>query len=225
MLAPFRASEEARRDLVLEYRAPGREEPPGGGARPGVGNPRRPGGGPEFFGFEVLSWEDLRELRGLLRSDEGRGAFSDAFSRYSGVLGYDTDGDGLFETRTEFQGGQIASWTLDFDQNGIPELALKFRDSLPASGRMALVGAETVFEYGEYPFLARALYRTPKGVREYLFSPDALAFPAVELYSGPGRGPGKGSRHGGPGPRSLPRRPAPPPPSGSPNVRTAAEPP
>ncbi len=192
LLAPFRASEEARRDLVLEYRAPGRKNPRAAVLALELGILDDPAAVREFFGFEVLSWEDLRELRGLLRSDEGRGAFSDAFSRYSGVLGYDTDGDGLFETRTEFQGGQIASWTLDFDQNGIPELALKFRDSLPASGRMALVGAETVFEYGEYPFLARALYRTPKGVREYLFSPDALAFPAVELYSGPGRGTGEG---------------------------------
>jgi len=191
-LVPFRASEEARRDLILEYRAPGRKNPRAAVLALELGILDDPTAIREFFGFEVLSWEDLRELRSLLRSEGGRAAFSDAFSRHSGVLGYDTDGDGLFETRTAFLDGEISSWTLDFDQDGIPELTLKFRDSLPESGRMVLSGAEAVFEYGEYPYLARALYRTPKGVREYLFSPDALAFPAVEFYSGPGRGTGEG---------------------------------
>ncbi len=192
LLVPFRPSEEDRRDLVLEYRATGRRSPRAAILALDLGILDDPAAVREFFGFPSLSWEDFRDLRGLLRSGEGRTELSESLSRYTGILGYDSDGDGYFETRTVFQAGAMESWTLDFDQDGLPEISLKFRDGLPESGRTALSGGEAMFEYGEYPYLSRVLYRTPKGVREYLFSPDALPFAAVGLYSGPGRESGEG---------------------------------
>ncbi len=192
LLAPFRSSEEARRDLILEYRAPGRRSPRAAVLALDLGILDDDSAVSEFFGFPSISWEDLRDLRGFLRSGEGAESFSDAASRYSGELGTDSDGDGFFEVRSTYREGRILSWDLDFDQNGLQEISMKFRDDLPESGRMTLAGAEAVFEYGEYPYLARTLYRSASGVREYLFSPDALPFPAVELYSGPGRGTGEG---------------------------------
>lgn len=192
LLTPFRPSEEARRDLILEYRAPGRRNPRASILALDLGILDDSAAVSEFFGYPNLSWEDLRELRGYLQSGEGMVSFSDAASRYTGILGSDSDGDGFFEVRSTYRDGRIVSWDLDFDQNGVHEASLQFRDDLPESGRMTLAGAEVVFEYGEYPYLSRALYRTAAGVREYLFSPDALAFVAVELYSGPGRGAGEG---------------------------------
>lgn len=192
LLVPFRPSEEDRRDLVLEYRAAGRRSPRAAILALDLGILDDSEAVREFFGFSSLSWEDFRELRGLLRSGEGRAEISESLSRYTGTLGYDSDGDGFFETRTSFQAGGMESWVLDFDQDGLPEISLKFRDGLPESGRTALAGGEAVFEYGEYPYLSRVLYRTSKGVREYLFSPDALPFAAVDLYSGPGREDGEG---------------------------------
>ncbi|HOX12255.1 MAG TPA: hypothetical protein PLB56_05060 [Spirochaetales bacterium] len=192
LLAPFRPDPEARRDLILEYRATGRRNPAATVRALDLGILDDAQAVTEFFGFPSLSWEDLRDLRGFLRGPEGRAAFASAFSGYSGVLGSDPDGDGYFETRSTVRDGAVESWLLDFDQDGLPELSLRFLDDLPGSGRMTLTGAETVFEYGEYPYLNRVLYRTSSGVREYLFSPDALAFPAVELFAGPGRGSGEG---------------------------------
>lgn len=192
LLAPFRISEEDRRDLVLEYRAAGRRSPRATILALDLGIQDDSGSVSEFFAFPSLSWEDLRDLRGLLRSEEGRSAFAAAFSRYSGTLGGDSDGDGYFETRSILRDGGIESWTLDFDQDGEAELSLKFQDGLPVSGRVSRSDAEAVFEYGEYPYLNRVLYRLPSGLREYLFSPDALSFSAVELYSGPGKGTGEG---------------------------------
>lgn len=192
LLAPFRPDPEARRNLILEYRATGRRNPKATVRALDLGILDDARAVTEFFGFPSLSWEDLRDLRGFLRGEEGRAAFAAAFSGYSGVLGSDPDGDGYFETRSTFRDGAAESWILDFDQDGLPELSLTFLDEFPGAGRMSLAGAETVFEYGEYPYLNRVLYRTSAGVREYLFSPDALAFPAVELFAGPGRGSGEG---------------------------------
>ena len=192
LLAPFRTSAEARRDTVLEYRALGRRSPRASVLALELGILDDRPAVKEFLGFKTLAWEDLRALRAGLRSEEGRAAFADTFSRYTGELGYDSDGDGLFETQTTFRDGEIMSWILDFNQDGNPETTLAFRDSLPESGRMVLAGAEASFEYGEYPYLARTRYLASDGVREYLFSPDALVFPVVELYSGPGRESGEG---------------------------------
>ena len=192
LLAPFRPAEQERRDLILEYRALGRRNPRATIMALDLGIVDDTRAVMEFFGFSSSSWEDLRDLRGLLRIDEGRAAFDSAFAGYSGILGGDSDGDGIFETRSFLRDGLLESWILDFDQDGQAELSLTFRDGLPVSGRTALAGAEGVFDYGEYPYLNRVLYRTASGVREYLFAPDALSFPAVDLYAGPGRAAGEG---------------------------------
>jgi hypothetical protein len=181
MLVPFRASEADRRDLLLEYRAMGKRNPAAVPAALELGILDDAAASTEFFSFPALSWADLRELRSLLRDDAGRSAFANAFAGYSGKIGYDSDGDGFYETLTTYNKGEIEEWALDFDQDGVPEADFRFRENLPDSGKMQLSGAEAYIEYGTYPYLSKIRFSTAAGMREYLFSPDALAFPVVAL--------------------------------------------
>ncbi|HSV56982.1 MAG TPA: hypothetical protein VLH39_07760, partial [Magnetospirillaceae bacterium] len=192
LLAPFRASVETRRDTVLEYLAPGRRSPRAVVLALELGILADEAAVTDFFSFSRLSWEELSAFRAAIGTQAGRDAFSAAFSRFTGELGHDSEGDGHFEVRTSYRDGEVGSWSLDFDQDGSPELALVFRDGLPGSGRMELHGAEAIFEYAEYPYLSRVRYHTETFVREYLFAPDVLPFPAVEIYAGPGRAAGEG---------------------------------
>ena len=181
LLVPFRFSIPERRDTLLEYRALGRKNPQASVAALELGILDDAAASFEFFSFPEISWQDLRELRGLLRDDAGRSAFSEAFGRYTGTVGYDGDGDGIYDTVTSYSQGEIRAWSLDFDQDGVPELSLKFRENVPDSGKMFLKGAEVAFEYGEYPYFSRVLFILPGTVREYIFSPDSLGFPVVAL--------------------------------------------
>ncbi len=181
LLAPFRASEEERRDTLLEYRALGRRSPRASILASELGILDGPAAAREFFSFPSLSWNDLRSLRGRMQDEAALEAFSQAFSRFSGEISRDDNGDGIPETVTSYRLGEIGSWNLDFDQDGIPEASLGFRENVPAAGRMEAEGGEIVFEYGEYPHLSFARFSGVRGVREYLFPPGALAFPVMEL--------------------------------------------
>lgn len=181
LLVPFRSAQVERRDLLLEYRALGKKNPSSVPLAVELGILDDAAAAAEFFSFPTLSWTDYRRLRDLARDDAGRLAFASAFSLYAGTIGHDSNGDGIPETRTAYSRGDIEEWTLDFDQDGLNEAAFRFRENLPESGTMVLEGGRVYLEYGTYPYLSRVLYSASSSVREYLFAPDVLAFPVVEL--------------------------------------------
>jgi tetratricopeptide (TPR) repeat protein len=139
-------------------------------------------------GVEVQLWSRLE------RAIEG----------YSGTRILDEDRDGFYEEQYEYRDGQLQGWLQDGDQDGRPELTVRFQDGLPKS--LQLVRAwetpgvatppQTVLEidylYSGYPYLESVTFLGPQDRREYDLVPYRLQealFVSPSFAAPPGQQP------------------------------------
>jgi tetratricopeptide (TPR) repeat protein len=138
---PFIADLEEARRLLGAYRAVGRPNPASipGALRLGMLDDIRaleelffpPPSSPAPSGLRTLDRSLLQSVWGLLRSPEGRDRFRRNLLAYSGVINEDGDGDGYDEMVTRYQNGILDSYSLDADQDGLPELRIRFAGGSP----------------------------------------------------------------------------------------------
>lgn len=148
----------------------------------------------ELFGGEGKTRLDAAVLvacRAALRSDEGRAAFDAAVRGYSGRVDSDEDGDGYSEARATYASGALVSYAYDADQDGLPELSLRFSDGLPTDGEISsLSGAASpslpqspadqnliLVRWFRYPYVQDATYRAVR----YFAAPAAFSYAPVLL--------------------------------------------
>ena len=78
----------------------------------------------------------LNEIYNLLSRDESRRLFRSNLSVWSGVIRDDRNGDGFYETVSVYRNGLPLSFNMDFDQDGIPELAVNFEAGEPRTAEI-----------------------------------------------------------------------------------------
>ncbi|MCX7025659.1 MAG: hypothetical protein NT080_13745 [Spirochaetes bacterium] len=189
--AAFMADPETRRSTVLEYRAGGRKSPVSTRLALENGILAEYDALAELLSFGQLSWDDIQSFKEALSSDDAAKAFGEAFLLYDGAISGDLNGDGICETETRYLSASIVSWRLDFDQDGIAEVAAAFSENLPSSVRISgnlgrpdvradAAGKDLLVEYDPYPFVSRIVSVDHEKIRAFAFEADAYS---LDLFS------------------------------------------
>ncbi|GMO54087.1 MAG: hypothetical protein Ta2G_12890 [Termitinemataceae bacterium] len=109
----------------------------------------------------------------LLRNEKSRSLFSNYISTFSGTIKEDTDGDGLKETETLYDYGQIVSFKSDNDQNGNAETIIEFSANDPIK---ALIG-DIVIKWEHYP----SVFEAQQGNYRYFFKPSDFYYKPIQF--------------------------------------------
>jgi tetratricopeptide (TPR) repeat protein len=142
MAAPFIADREDARRLVAAYRAQGGAVPASLPIALRLGLIDEAGAIEEFFAppEEGALSLDRMLITGIwdeLRTEESRVLFRRNLSGLSGVIVEDTDRDGIYESRVDYQDGRITACAFDANQDGFRELEVYFEAGEPARAEWA----------------------------------------------------------------------------------------
>ena len=131
--------------------------------------------------------EMLARLDWALRDDEEGSAFlQEMLSSYTGVRGFDADGNRYFEEQCRYEGGVLVVWSLDSDQDGVFDVVMRYDRGRPAS--LITGGYEsgrTEYIYSEYPYLREVRFAGANMVRVYRVVPFVVSCD-VAVFSGVG---------------------------------------
>ena len=148
---------------------------------------RQPAGGESPA--RVLDRDLVLNVWKNLRSEEGRGALRRNLYGYTGVIQEDAGRDGIFDAWTEYRAGDILSYVCDADQDGYPELKVRFYAGVPAEAEVLAAGEDfsgkkkVLIRWERYPAV---LYADFDGVR-YIPRPAGFFFAPLrfaELVAG-----------------------------------------
>lgn len=181
-LAPYAPDIESSRLLVREFRATGGQSPQATvlALRYGLVDEAR-ATAEMFSGGYVPRQNDIRELAGLLSSDDSRNRFKEACLGFSGMVWTDDDRDGFPESITRYEAGLPVGWVFDRDQDGRPELDVAFASGEPRSA-VAHVGSTTLtISYTPWPHANSVEFFDSAGRRVYALGPAVLASPLVRF--------------------------------------------
>lgn len=181
-LAPYAPDIESSRLLVREFRATGGRSPQATvlALRYGLVDEAR-ATAEMFSGGYVPRQNDIRELAGLLSSDDNRNRFKEACLGFSGMIWTDDDRDGFPESITRYEAGLPVGWVLDRDQDGRPEVDVAFASGEPRSA-VAHVGSTTLtMSYAPWPHVNRVEFADSVGRRAYAMGPAVFASPIVRF--------------------------------------------
>jgi tetratricopeptide (TPR) repeat protein len=100
---------------------------------------------------------------------------------YMGTRILDTNRDGYYEQLYRYDPGQLRSWTSDEDQDGIPEVTIRFDGEDPET--LLLSSAENLphleYRYSDYPYLEAVAFVSGSTRREYRIIPYQVDQPAL----------------------------------------------
>jgi antitoxin component YwqK of YwqJK toxin-antitoxin module len=118
--------------------------------------------------------KDLEKVYTLLRTDAWRELFLNALSRYSGVIGEDINGDGIYESICEYKNGLVVRYTNDMRQLGTCHIEMRFMAGLPEG---VVADDEISIDYDQYPSVKTASYAE----RDYFFRMDDFFYAPVRF--------------------------------------------
>ncbi len=117
----------------------------------------------------------LKKMREEL-PQEYVGDFTDRFDDFTGTMGSDQNRDGFAEETFSFKNGKIIQWSIDHDQNGIPEFVFSFEtpNSLVVNN-----SAHAAVQYGPYPYADWIEIKGETARRRFYLFPDSYELPFI----------------------------------------------
>jgi tetratricopeptide (TPR) repeat protein len=145
-----------------------------------------------LFANNTLDKNVLLSVWSLLGTDEDRNAFERNLQAFSGFITTDENHDGIAETRAEYRNGRIVSYNHDADQDGLPNITVRFAGEIPESGFLAegnitlhwqeFPGVRQAERDGlRYDFAPRTLFFAPFRLQEFC---GKTIFPEPDVYAG-----------------------------------------
>jgi hypothetical protein len=128
-----------------------------------------------LFKNDTIDRGVLLSVWSLLASDEDRKVFEQHLQAFTGSITIDENRDRIVETTVEYHSGRLASYSHDADQDGIPDITVRFTGEIPESGFLA-AGSITLY-WQEFPSVRQA---EKDGLR-YDFAPRSLFFSPFRL--------------------------------------------
>jgi tetratricopeptide (TPR) repeat protein len=134
----------------------------------------------QFIADGGLGREDLLERASLAVAEDAAlvRTLGDSQRSFAGDRTLDADGDGWWEQLWRYRGGELTEWTLDENQDGVPELVETFASGAPASIEFRPQPDVTyTASYDRYPYVTQVAEEGPSGARTWLLAPATLSIP------------------------------------------------
>jgi tetratricopeptide (TPR) repeat protein len=112
-----------------------------------------------FLTLDGLAREDLinRAIEAVKGSAEPRETLKKALAGFSGARELDADGDGFWEERWTFSGGEVTDWIREPAEDGVPSFAAAFLDGMPSSFAYSTrQGTQVTLRFSRYPYVESA---------------------------------------------------------------------
>jgi hypothetical protein len=182
LAAPYMESLTARKDAVLAYRASGLSSAAATLCALEYGIIGEGVAASEILsGAYPLAFADLDSLYALAGSPDGREAFREALSSWSGKILVDVDSDGIYEGSITLDKGLVSLYELDSRQEGKIDESVAFSDGLPSSIRLSRPSLSLTVAYSRYPAVSSVSFEEKGETRSYSFAPEAFSFAPVEM--------------------------------------------
>ncbi|GMO44599.1 MAG: hypothetical protein Ta2B_25590 [Termitinemataceae bacterium] len=145
----------------------------------------------------------IEQVFNLLRADASRNAFMNDLLRFSGTITEDENADGINETFTIYDYGMISSWHYDKNQEGEPDMIVRFSGGDPVSCELlnfhfiaedilqrkaeALAKKnkkqlQTFITWEQYPSVFEAVLKTDyEGDYHFYFKPNDFYYPVLDF--------------------------------------------
>jgi tetratricopeptide (TPR) repeat protein len=142
----------------------------------------------------VLGWPELKELAGLLSSQDAMDSLIKAFRAYRGIVALDTNDDGSHEIMVRYDAGLPVSMSVDDNQDGKPEMLVDFQDGVPLTLKLDSGSTRMLIRYAVWPYASTVELHTGTLSERYHFGSAVMPIPMVEYHelvrgsSGPIRG-------------------------------------
>lgn len=181
-LAPFSAEPDEAKFLLREYRAAGHRHPLATVLAFEAGLISHGAASEELSrATSPIESRLLQRYYALLQDGDSRRLFLSSFSSFNGRIVDDEDGDGIAEGSSLFEGGRLAQWAYDGNQDGQPERVVAFKDGVPHRAELWSPSGRIELIYGTWPFVASAVVQTDGVQRSYSFAPALYRYAPVEL--------------------------------------------
>ncbi|MDR1231127.1 MAG: hypothetical protein LBK61_06980 [Spirochaetaceae bacterium] len=128
-----------------------------------------------LFGYDTVDRDTLLSVWSLLGTDEARDAFEQTLRGFTGFITIDEDRDRIVETRVAYRAGRLLSYEHDADQDGVPDVSVRFVDETPESGFLA--AGNIALSWQGFPSISHA---EKDGLR-YDFAPRSLFYAPFRL--------------------------------------------
>jgi hypothetical protein len=144
-----------------------------------------------LFANDAIDREVLLSVWSLLGTDETREAFERNLAAFRGSITVDENHDQIVETRAAYREGRLVSYDHDADQDGLPDVSVRFTAEMPESALLAAGNISLYWQdfpsvrYAErdglrYDFAPRSLFFSPFRLRELC---GQTLFPEPDVYA------------------------------------------